>query len=160
MKTYTPKAGELAEAKWWILDAEEMILGRLATRAATLLRGKHKPTYAPHVDEGDYVIVVNAEKINVTGLRREQKKYYRHSGYPGGIREETLEELLARRPERVIRLAVKGMFAEPSGLEPEAVARIALDGVAAGHFWIFTHDALRPVLEARLSEILEAHPRP
>ncbi len=109
MKTYSPKRDE-AERAWWVIDAEDMILGRLASRASTLLRGKHKPTFAPHVDMGDYVVVINADKVAVTGRRLEQKTYYRHSGYPGGIRDETLAELLARRPERVIRLAVRGML--------------------------------------------------
>lgn len=109
MKTYSPKPDD-AQPQWWLIDAEDMILGRLSTRAATLLRGKHKPSFAPHMDMGDFVIVINADKIAVTGQRMDQKKYYRHSGYPGGLREETLAELLARKPERVIRLAVRGML--------------------------------------------------
>lgn len=109
MKTYSPKAGDV-DRQWWIIDAEDMILGRLATRAATILRGKHKPSFAPHADMGDCVIVLNASKIAVTGQRLKQKVYYNHSGYPGGLREETLEKLLARRPEEVIRLAVRGML--------------------------------------------------
>lgn len=109
MKTYSPKPDD-AQPQWWLIDAEDMILGRLSTRAATLLRGKHKPSFAPHMDMGDFVIVINADKIAVTGQRMDQKKYYRHSGYPGGLREETLAELLARKPEHVIRLAVRGML--------------------------------------------------
>ncbi|MCW3064158.1 MAG: ribosomal protein [Solirubrobacterales bacterium] len=109
MKTYvaTPKD---RERNWLVVDATGQTLGRLATRIADALRGKRKPTYTPHVDTGDFVVVVNAEKISVTGNKRQDKKYYRHSGYPGGLRERTLEEMLARRPEEVIRLAVKGML--------------------------------------------------
>ncbi len=109
MKTWTPKSAEI-ERRWWVVDADGLILGRLATQLASVLRGKHKPAYTPHVDVGDYVVVVNAEKIAVTGDRRAQKMYYRHSGYPGGLREMTLDEMLRRHPERVIRLAVRGML--------------------------------------------------
>lgn len=109
MKTWTPKSAEI-ERRWWVVDADGLILGRLATQLASVLRGKHKPAYTPHVDVGDYVVVVNAEKIAVTGDRRAQKIYYRHSGYPGGLREMTLDEMLRRHPERVIRLAVRGML--------------------------------------------------
>lgn len=109
MKTYTPKATDI-ERRWWVVDAEGEILGRLATRVASILRGKHKAHFAPHLDVGDYVIVVNAEKIAVTGDRLAQKVYYRHSGYPGGIRSLTLEEMLAKHPDRAVRLAVKGML--------------------------------------------------
>ena len=93
-----------------LVDASGQTLGRLASQIAAALRGKRKPTYTPHVDTGDFVIVVNAEKISVTGNKREGKRYYRHSGYPGGLRSRTLEEMLERRPEEVIRLAVKGML--------------------------------------------------
>lgn len=109
VKTYTPKAAEIEQA-WWLVDAEGQILGRLATRIATILRGKHKAAYTPHLDLGDYVVVVNAEKVAVTGQRLTQKLYRRHSGYPGGLRERTLEQMLARDPDRVIRLAVRGMM--------------------------------------------------
>ena len=109
MKTFTPKADEI-ERRWWVVDAEGQILGRLATQVASVLRGKHKVQFTPHLDVGDYVVVVNAEKIAVTGDRLAQKTYYRHSGYPGGLREQTLEELLARHPDRAVRLAVKGML--------------------------------------------------
>jgi large subunit ribosomal protein L13 len=98
------------ERNWVLVDASGKTLGRLATRIADALRGKHKPEYTPHIDTGDFVVVVNAEKIAVSGNKREQKIYYRHSGYPGGLRTRTLEEMLARRPEEVIRLAVKGML--------------------------------------------------
>jgi large subunit ribosomal protein L13 len=109
MKTYTAKPREIEQA-WRLVDADGQILGRLATEIADTLRGKNKPAYTPHVDTGDFVIVVNAEKVRVTGKKLEQKIYYRHSGYPGGLRERTLAEQLARRPEEVIRKAVKGML--------------------------------------------------
>jgi large subunit ribosomal protein L13 len=108
IRTYTPKASEI-ERQWLVVDADGQTLGRLATRVARLLTGKHKPSYATHIDTGDHVIVINAEKIKVTGNKLESKIYYRHSGYPGGLREENLEHLLARRPEEVVRRAVKGM---------------------------------------------------
>ena len=109
MKTYTAKPGDLKH-EWYVIDATDVVLGRLAVQAANLIRGKHKPTFAPHMDMGDFVIVVNAEKIQVTGNKLDQKRYYRHSGYPGGIRSRTLREQLARRPEEVLRKAVKGML--------------------------------------------------
>lgn len=109
MKTYVTKAADV-ERSWFVVDAEGQNLGRLATRIATVLRGKHKPEYSPSVDAGDYVVVVNAEKITVTGRRMDQKIYYRHSGYPGGLKEKTLREQLEKHPERVISLAVKGML--------------------------------------------------
>jgi large subunit ribosomal protein L13 len=109
MKTYTAKPGEI-ERHWYVVDAEAKTLGRLATQIADVLRGKDKPAYTPHVDTGDFVIVVNAEKVRVTGQKLDQKIYYRHSGYPGGLRTRTLREQLARRPEEVLRKAVKGML--------------------------------------------------
>jgi len=109
MKTYNAKPGEIAR-DWYVVDAEGKTLGRLATVIADRLRGKGKPQYTPHVDTGDFVVVVNAEKIAVTGRKLDQKKYYRHSGYPGGLRERTLREQLDRRPTEVIRKAVKGML--------------------------------------------------
>ncbi|MDX6650626.1 MAG: large subunit ribosomal protein [Solirubrobacteraceae bacterium] len=109
MKTYVANS-EDRERNWLVVDAADKTLGRLATQVADLLRGKRKPTYTPHVDTGDFVIVVNAEKIHVTGNKRADKRYYRHSGYPGGLKSRTLEEMLARRPEEVIRKAVKGMM--------------------------------------------------
>lgn len=108
-KTYSLKAGEIDKA-WHVIDAEGQILGRLASRAATLLMGKHKPTYSPHLDMGDFVVVVNAARVRVTGKKREDKVYYRHSGYMGGLKETTLEEMLLKKPERVIELAVRGML--------------------------------------------------
>jgi large subunit ribosomal protein L13 len=108
-KTYIPKATEI-ERRWYIVDAEGLTLGRLATQIATIIRGKHKPSFTPHLDVGDYVIVVNAEKMHVTGNKEEQKFYYRHSGYPGGFRSTSLRDQLAKHPERVIETAVKGMI--------------------------------------------------
>jgi large subunit ribosomal protein L13 len=109
VKTYAVKASEI-ESSWWLVDASDQTLGRLATRIATLLEGKHKPTYSPHIDVGDHVVVVNAGRIRVTGNKLAQKRYYRHSNYPGGLKEESLEALLARKPEAVIERAVKGML--------------------------------------------------
>ena len=109
MKTYSAKPGEVSR-DWYVVDAEGKTLGRLATRIADALRGKRKPEYTPHCDTGDFVVVVNAEKVTVTGRKLEQKTYYRHSGYPGGLRSRTLAEMLERRPEEVIRKAVKGML--------------------------------------------------
>jgi large subunit ribosomal protein L13 len=109
MKTYTAKPGEI-ERQWYVVDAEAKTLGRLATQIADTLRGKNKAAYTPHVDTGDFVIVVNAEKVRVTGQKLDQKIYYRHSGYPGGLRERTLREQLERRPEEVLRKAVRGML--------------------------------------------------
>ncbi len=109
MKTYVATPA-YRERNWLVVDATGKTLGRLATQIADALRGKRKPEYTPHIDVGDFVIVVNAEKISVTGNKREEKRYYRHSGYPGGLRSRTLEEMLERRPEEVIRLAVKGML--------------------------------------------------
>ena len=109
MKTWNAKAEDV-EREWFVVDAEGEILGRLATRIADTLRGKRKPTYTPHVDTGDFVVVVNAEKIRVTGNKLDQKRYYRHSGYPGGLRSRTLREQLDRQPAEVIRKAVKGML--------------------------------------------------
>lgn len=109
MKTYVTKPAEI-ERNWYVVDAEDQTLGRLASQIATVLRGKHKPIYSPAVDAGDFVVVVNAEKIAVTGRRMEQKRYYRHSQYPGGLRELTLRQQLDKHPDRVITLAVKGML--------------------------------------------------
>ena len=109
MKTYNLRAKDIIR-DWHVVDATGQTLGRLATEVAILLRGKHKPTYTPHLNMGDYVVVVNAGRIKITGRKRKQKMYYRHSGYPGGLKVESLERLLARRPTRVIELAVKGML--------------------------------------------------
>jgi large subunit ribosomal protein L13 len=109
MKTYITKPADV-ERTWYIVDAEGQTLGRLATRIATILRGKHKPGYSPSVDCGDFVIVINADKIHVTGNKLEDKMYYRHSGYPGGLTETTLRRQLERYPDRPIMLAVRGML--------------------------------------------------
>ena len=109
MKTYVANSND-RQRDWLVVDATGQTLGRLATQIATALRGKNKPEFTPHCDTGDFVIVVNAEKIHVTGNKRADKRYYRHSGYPGGIRSRTLAEMLERRPEEVIRKAVKGML--------------------------------------------------
>jgi large subunit ribosomal protein L13 len=108
-RTYSPRAGEI-ERRWYVVDATNETLGRLASRIARVLEGKHKPTYAPHLDCGDHVIVLNAARVAVTRDKRDTKVYYRHSGYPHGLKQETLGQLLARRPEEVIRRAVKGML--------------------------------------------------
>ena len=109
MKTYTAKPGEIAR-NWYLVDADGQTLGRLATQIADTLRGKGKPQYTPHVDTGDFVIVVNAEKIHVTGQKLDKKLVYRHSGFPGGLKSRTLREQLERRPTEVLRKAVKGML--------------------------------------------------
>jgi len=108
-KTYNAKPGEITR-EWYVVDAEGQTLGRLATQIADVLRGKRKPVYTPHVDTGDFVVVVNCEKIQVTGNKLDQKMYYRHSGYPGGLKERSLREQLERRPTEVLRKAVKGML--------------------------------------------------
>jgi large subunit ribosomal protein L13 len=113
VRTYTPKPGDV-ERTWYVIDATDVVLGRLATHVATLLRGKHKATFAPHVDNGDFVIVINADKVALTGNKRETKLAYRHSGYPGGLRSVTYAELLAKRPERAIEKAVRGMLPKNS----------------------------------------------
>ena len=109
MKTYSAKPGEIVR-QWYVVDAEGQTLGRLATRIADTLRGKGKPQYTPHTDTGDFVVVVNAEKVAVTGKKLDQKMYHRHSGYPGGLTSRTLREQLDRRPTDVLRKAVKGML--------------------------------------------------
>ena len=109
VKTYTPKPQDI-EQKWWIVDAEGQTLGRLASKIAPILRGKHKPMFAPNIDTGDYVIVINCDKIVVTGNKLDEKMYYRHSGYPGGLTETVLRDNLRRFPDRPLREAVKGML--------------------------------------------------
>jgi large subunit ribosomal protein L13 len=113
MGTYSAKP-ETVRRDWYLIDATDKVLGRLASEVATRLRGKHKPEYTPHVDTGDHIIVVNAAKIRVTGNKVEKKKYYRHTGYPGGIRETSLSDELQIHPERVIERAVKGMLPKNS----------------------------------------------
>ena len=109
MRTYTPKPGDITR-EWHVIDATDVVLGRLASQAATLLRGKHKPIFAPHVDTGDFVIIINADKVALTGAKAEQKRAYRHSGFPGGLRSQTYAELLAKSPEKAVEKAVRGML--------------------------------------------------
>jgi large subunit ribosomal protein L13 len=108
-RTYTPKAGE-TQREWLVIDASDVVLGRLASHAAVLLRGKHKPTFANHIDTGDFVIIINAGKVALTGQKLEQKKAYRHSGYPGGLKSVTYSELLEKNPVRAVEKAVRGML--------------------------------------------------
>lgn len=109
MKTFSPKPTDI-QRRWWILDAEDRVLGRIATEAARLLKGKHKAIYAPHADTGDFVIIINAGKVRLTGKKAEQKEYIRHSGYPGGITRITYDKLLATRPSLAVERAVNGML--------------------------------------------------
>ncbi|MFC7489710.1 MULTISPECIES: 50S ribosomal protein L13 [unclassified Knoellia] len=109
MRTFTPKPGDITRT-WHIIDATDVVLGRLAVQTATLLRGKHKPTFAPHVDGGDFVIIINADKVALTGAKLEQKRAYRHSGFPGGLRSRTYVEMLEKFPEKAVEKAVRGML--------------------------------------------------
>lgn len=113
MRTYTPKPGDVTRA-WHVIDATDVVLGRLAVQAATLLRGKHKAMFAPHVDTGDFVIIINADKVALSGSKREQKLAYRHSGYPGGLRSVGYGELLEKNPERAVEKAIRGMLPKNS----------------------------------------------
>ncbi|MFZ5868960.1 MAG: 50S ribosomal protein L13 [Actinomycetota bacterium] len=113
MRTYTPRPGDV-ERQWHVIDATDVVLGRLASQTAQLLRGKHKAVFAPHVDTGDFVIIVNADKVALSGSKREQKKAYRHSGYPGGLRAITYGDLMAKHPERAVEKAVRGMLPKNS----------------------------------------------
>ncbi|MFH1329042.1 MAG: 50S ribosomal protein L13 [Actinomycetota bacterium] len=108
-KTFTPRPSDV-DRHWWVVDADGLPLGRLASEVASVLRGKNKPTFAPHFDMGDFVVVVNAAKVQITGDKATQKRYYRHSGYPGGLRENSFEEMRAKFPERVVEQAVRGML--------------------------------------------------
>ncbi len=117
MKSYMASPSTI-ERKWYVVDAEGLTLGRLASETAKILRGKNKPTFTPHIDTGDYVIIVNADKVKVTGKKLDQKIYYHHSDYVGGMKETTLREMMAKKPERVVELAVKGMLPKgPLGRE-------------------------------------------
>ncbi|MFG3435661.1 50S ribosomal protein L13 [Nonomuraea sp. NPDC047897] len=113
MRTYSPKPADV-QRQWYVIDATDVVLGRLASHVATLLRGKHKPIFAPHVDTGDFVIVINAGKVSLSGNKLEQKKAYRHSGYPGGLRSVSYGELMEKRPEKAVEKAVKGMLPKNS----------------------------------------------
>ncbi|QFG23924.1 50S ribosomal protein L13 [Actinomadura sp. WMMB 499] len=109
MRTYTPKPADV-QRQWYVIDATDVVLGRLASHVAQLLRGKHKPIYAPHLDTGDFVVIVNADKVSLSGNKLEQKRAYRHSGYPGGLRSVNYADLLAKNPERAVEKAIKGML--------------------------------------------------
>jgi large subunit ribosomal protein L13 len=109
VRTYTPKPADV-QRQWYVIDATDVVLGRLASQVATVLRGKHKPIYAPHLDTGDFVIIVNADKVALSGKKREQKRAYRHSGYPGGLRSMAYGDLLDKHPERAVEKAIKGML--------------------------------------------------
>jgi len=137
MKTYCAKPAEVQHG-WYLVDAQNKVLGRLATRIAQRLRGKHRPEYTPHVDTGDYIVVVNADKLRVTGKKAQQKKYYRHTGYPGGIRETTFAVLHAKHPDRVLQKAVKGML--PKGPLGNAMLKKLKIYAGEGH----PHSAQRP----------------
>ncbi len=113
MRTYSPKPGDV-QRQWYVIDATDVVLGRLATHVATLLRGKHKPMYAPHLDTGDFVIIVNADKVALTGNKREAKLAYRHSGYPGGLTATPYSDLLERHPEKAVEKAIRGMVPHTS----------------------------------------------
>ena len=113
MRTYSPNAGDVTRA-WHVIDATDVVLGRLASQTATLLRGKHKTIFAPHVDTGDFVIIVNADKVALTGSKLEQKKAYRHSGYPGGLKAQSYEQMLEKHPTRAVEKAVRGMLPKNS----------------------------------------------
>lgn len=113
MRTYTPKPGDV-ERTWHVIDATDVVLGRLASQVAAVLRGKHKATFAPHADTGDFVVVVNAAKVALTGNKRADKRAFRHSGYPGGLKSTTIGDLLDKRPERVVETAVRGMLPKTS----------------------------------------------
>jgi large subunit ribosomal protein L13 len=113
VRTFTPKPGDI-ERRWHIIDASDVVLGRLATQSAVLLRGKHKPIFAPHVDTGDFVVIINARKVALTGNKREQKLAYRHSGYPGGLRAVSYTELLDKNPQRAVEKAIRGMLPKNS----------------------------------------------
>lgn len=139
MKTFSAKSEEVQQG-WFLVDAKDKILGRLATELARRLRGKHKPEYTPHVDTGDYIVVVNAASVGITGRKASDKLYYRHSGYPGGLKSESFEKLVARRPERVLELAVKGM------LPKNSLGRAMLRKLKIYGNDVHPHSAQQPVL--------------
>ncbi|MCH5642133.1 MULTISPECIES: 50S ribosomal protein L13 [unclassified Gordonia (in: high G+C Gram-positive bacteria)] len=138
MPTYTPKAGDITHA-WHVIDATDVVLGRLAVQSANLLRGKHKPTYAPHIDGGDFVVIINAEKVVLTSNKAERKLNYTHSGHPGGLKSRTTAELLESHPERVVEKAIKGML--PSNKLGRAIASKLKVYAGPNH----PHAAQRPV---------------
>lgn len=139
MKTYSAKPADI-ENKWWVIDAEDVILGRLSSDVAKILRGKHKATYTPHMDCGDHVIILNAEKVKLTGKKRANKKYYWHTGHPGGIKERTAEKILdGRFPERVLEKAVERMMPKESPLARKQMKKLHIYAGAA-----HPHEAQKP----------------
>jgi large subunit ribosomal protein L13 len=136
-KTFTPKPADITRS-WWVVDAADLPLGRLASEVAQVIRGKHKPTFAPHVDAGDFVIVVNADKVAVTSGKSQEKIYYRHSGFPGGLKAESFDALRNRRPEAIIERAVKGML--PKNKLGRAMGRKLKVYAGPNH----PHDAQKP----------------
>ena len=138
MRTHTPKPGDI-ERSWHVIDATDVVLGRLASHTAQLLRGKHKPIFAPHIDTGDFVIIVNADKVALTGAKLEQKKAFRHSGYPGGLRSTSYTELMAKSPERAVEKAVRGM------LPKNSLARQQLSKLKVYAGATHPHQAQKPV---------------
>lgn len=139
MQTYSAKPREV-EAKWWLIDAENVVLGRMATLVAKILRGKHKPIFTPHIDTGDHVVIINAEKVKLTGKKREQKRYYHHTGYPGGIKETTPRKVLEGKfPERVIEKAVERMLPKDSPLARQQYRKLHVYGGNA-----HPHEAQKP----------------
>ena len=149
MQTYMANPDKI-ERKWYVVDADGCTLGRLASGVASVLRGKNKPQFTPHVDTGDYVIIVNADKIKVTGKKLEQKIYYNHSDYVGGMRETTLKEMLAKKPERVIELAVKGML--PKGPLGRSMYKRPKDFLTHTPLLFFLRGKTKPLLLRRLKE--------
>ncbi|MDN5789799.1 MAG: 50S ribosomal protein L13 [Micrococcales bacterium] len=138
MRTYTPKPGEVTRT-WHVIDATDVVLGRLASQAAILLRGKHKPQFAPHVDIGDFVIIINADRVALTGAKLEQKTSYRHSGFPGGLKATSYTELLAKSPEKAVEKAIRGM------LPKNSIARRQLTKLKVYRGPEHPHQAQRPV---------------
>ena len=138
MRTYTPKPGEVTRA-WHVIDATDVVLGRLASQTAVLLRGKHKPTFAPHVDTGDFVIIINADKVVLTGKKAEQKRAYRHSGFPGGLSSTSYTELLDKDPRKAVEKAVRGM------LPKNSLARQQLSKLKVYAGSTHPHEAQKPV---------------
>ena len=138
MRTYTPKPAEV-ERQWYVIDATDVVLGRLASQTAILLRGKHKPTFAPHVDGGDFVVIINADKVALTGSKLAQKKAYHHSGFPGGLRATPYQELLAKQPAKAVEKAIRGM------LPKNSIARQQLSKLKVYAGDAHPHQAQQPV---------------
>ncbi len=138
MRTYTPKPGEVTRA-WHVIDATDIVLGRLASQSAILLRGKHKTTFAPHVDTGDFVVIINAEKVALTGAKLEQKLAYRHSGFPGGLKSRTYTEMLEKHPTKAVEKAIRGMLPKNS-LARQQMTKLKVYAGAA-----HPHEAQKPV---------------